>query len=103
MMTDTYMVRDALCHGKPGDLLRRAQEYLKHNAAESGADILIKELIEVIEECGLQLVDYEAREVIAQGRERAINQELSEARINLRHWREECGKLHARLAETNRR
>lgn len=80
-------------------LLERARNYLKLNAAESGADELIRELLDLIEECGYQLSEYEARETIGLGRERALILENSDLKRLARHWREECGKLHAKIAK----
>lgn len=41
----------------------------------------------------------EAGEIIWREADRAVREELKRHMTNVRHWREECGKLHAQLAK----
>ncbi len=41
--------------------------------------------------------EYEAREILADRAHKVMTAEIEKLQRNLRHWREECGKLHARV------
>lgn len=46
---------------------------------------------------GAVIEELEARAVLADRAHKAITAEIEKLQTNLRHWREECGKLHAKV------
>lgn len=41
--------------------------------------------------------EYAAKEILADRAHKVMTEEIEKLQRNLRHWREECGKLHAQL------
>lgn len=41
--------------------------------------------------------EYQAKEILADRAHKTMTAEIEKFQRNLRHWREECGKLHARV------